>query len=100
MAKIIILYEQPKDKEGFEKHYFDVHVPLGKKIPHIKSESIQRVIQSQNTSLNLYLMTELGFENMDTLHQALASPEGRAAEDDGKNLMEYLYHPPIIMIVE
>ncbi|MBV7509369.1 EthD family reductase [Bacillus sp. sid0103] len=100
MAKIIILYEQPKDKEGFEKHYFDVHVPLGRKIPHIKSESIRRVIQTQNTSLNFYLITELEFESMDTLNQALSSPEAKDAKADGIDLFKYLNNPPIITIVE
>ncbi|PAE38025.1 EthD family reductase [Bacillus sp. 7884-1] len=100
MAKIIILYEQPKDIEGFEKHYFDVHVPLGRKIPHIKSETIRRVIQSQNTNLNLYLITELEFENIDKLHEALSSPEAQAAEADGESLFKYLFKPPIITIVE
>jgi uncharacterized protein (TIGR02118 family) len=75
LAKMIILYEQPKDKEGFEKHYFNIHVPLGKRIPYIKNESVRRVIQLQNTNLNLYLITELEFESMDTLNQAMSSAE-------------------------
>ena len=100
MAKMIILYEEPKDKEGFEKHYFNIHVPLGKRIPYIKNESVRRVIQSQNTNLNLYLITELEFESIDTLNQAMCSAEARAAEEDGVNLMEFLYNPPIITIVE
>ncbi|MBO1914653.1 EthD family reductase, partial [Microvirga sp. 3-52] len=40
MAKMIIMYEQPMDKVGFEKYYFDVHVPLGKKIPNITNNSV------------------------------------------------------------
>ncbi|MGG3469766.1 EthD family reductase [Neobacillus pocheonensis] len=100
MAKIIVFYEQPKDKEGFEKYYFDVHIPLGRKIPHIKSESIQRVIQTQNSNLNFYLITELEFESLDTLNQALSSPEAKAAEADGIHLFKYLNNPPIITIIE
>jgi uncharacterized protein (TIGR02118 family) len=100
MAKLIMMYEQPKDKEGFEKHYFNVHVPLGRKMPNIKSESIHRVIQSQNTDLNLYLLVELEFENIQLLYDALASPEAKSAEEDGEILFEYLHRPPIITIVE
>jgi uncharacterized protein (TIGR02118 family) len=100
MAKMIIMYEEPKDKDGFERHYFNVHVPLGKKIPNIKSETIQRVIHSQNTDLKLYLIVELEFENMDALNQAFTSPEARAAEEDGPQLFKYLHKPPIITIVE
>lgn len=100
MAKVIILYEHPKDVEGFNNHYFNVHIPLGKKIPNIKSESVRKVIQVQNTSLNLYLITELDFENMEVLTQAMSSPEAQAAEEDGINLMKFLNNPPIITIVE
>ena len=100
MAKMIIMYEQPKDKIGFEKHYFDVHVPLGKKIPNIINNSIHHIIQSQNTSLDLYLMTILEFENMEKLQEAFASPEAKLAEEDGPNLFQYLEKPPIITIIE
>ncbi|MBS4214424.1 EthD family reductase [Neobacillus rhizophilus] len=100
MAKMIIMYEQPIDKEAFDQHYFNVHVPLGKKIPNILRESVRYVLQTQNTDLNLYLITELEFESVDTLTQALASPEAKAAEEDGPNLMRFLKKPPIITIVE
>ena len=99
MAKMIIMYEQPIDKVGFEKHYFDVHVPLGKKIPNITHNSVHHVIQSQNTNLDLYLITVLDFENMEKLTEAFASPEAKAAEVDGVNLFKYV-NPPIITLVE
>ena len=31
MAKMIVMYEEPKDKEGFENHYFSVHIPIAEK---------------------------------------------------------------------
>ena len=67
MAKMIIMYEQPKDKAGFEEHYFNVHVPLGRKIPNIINDSVHHVIQSLNTNLDLYLITVLEFENIQKL---------------------------------
>lgn len=100
MAKVVIMYEKPKDVEGFEKHYFKVHVPLGKKIPNLKKDSIHRVIQNENTDLSLYLITILEFENMSTLIDSLASKEAKAAEEDGKELFQYLHKPPIITIIE
>ncbi|WHY89005.1 EthD family reductase [Neobacillus novalis] len=97
---MIIMYEEPKDKEGFDQHYFDVHVPLGRSIPNIIKDSVQRVVSAQNTQLNLYLVTTLEFENMEKLTEAFASPEAKKAEEDGPNLFRYLEKPPIIMIVE
>src|SRR4051794_22613566 len=100
MPKMIIMYERPKDTEAFDKHYFEVHVPLGRKIPNIVKDTVHRVVQSQNTNLNLYIMTILEFENMEKLTEAFASPEARDAEEDGPNLFAFLENPPIITIVD
>ncbi|MEH7237795.1 EthD family reductase [Bacillus sp. JJ1562] len=97
---MIIMYEKPKDIKAFDKHYFEVHVPLGRKIPNIVKDSVHRVIDSQNTNLNLYLITVLEFENMEKLTEAFASSEAREAEADGPNLFQYLEKPPIITVVE
>ncbi|WP_442600346.1 EthD family reductase [Neobacillus sp. D3-1R] len=97
---MVIMYEEPKDKEKFDKHYFEVHVPLGKKIPNIIKDSVHRVVHSENTNLNLYIVTVLEFENMEKLTEALASPEGKQAEEDAKNFFHYLNKPPIVTILE
>jgi uncharacterized protein (TIGR02118 family) len=100
VAKMVIMYEEPTDKEKFDQHYFDVHVPLGRKIPNVIKDSVHRVVDSQNTNLNFYLMTILEFENMEKLQEAFASPEAKQAEEDGPNLFKYLEKPPIITIIE
>lgn len=100
MAKMIIMYEKPKDIEGFEKYYFDVHFPIAQKILNIRSESVHRVLNTQNSDLQLYLIIEIEFENIDALNFALASPEAKAANEDVSNLMKFLHKPPIITIVQ
>jgi uncharacterized protein (TIGR02118 family) len=30
---MIAIYKTPKDIEAFDKHYFEVHIPLAKKLP-------------------------------------------------------------------
>lgn len=97
---MVIMYEEPTDKEKFDQHYFNVHVPLGRKIPNIIKDSVHRVVDSQNTYLNFYLMTILEFENIEKLQEAFASPEAKQAEKDGPNLFKYLEKPPIITIIE
>ena len=100
MAKMVIMYEEPNDKEKFDEHYFNVHVPLGRNIPNIIKDSVHRVVGSQNTHLNLYLITILEFENMEKLQEAFASPEAKLAEEDGQNFFQYLEKPPIISIID
>ncbi|WP_096271278.1 EthD family reductase [Paucisalibacillus globulus] len=100
MAKMVIMYEEPKDKEGFDEHYFNVHVPLGRKIPNLINDSVHRVVDSQNTDLNLYLITILEFENIEKLQEAFASPEAKASEEDFSNFSQFLNKPPIITIID
>lgn len=100
MAKIIVMYEKPKNEEGFEKYYYDVHVPLVQKVPNLKNATINRVVQSQNTDLSFYLIAQLEFESMEDLNSMFASNEGKQVIDDVKNLAEYLHKPPIISIAE
>ncbi len=33
MRGMIVIYKTPKDKNAFDKHYFKIHVALGKKMP-------------------------------------------------------------------
>ena len=33
MAKMTVIYKTPKNIDFFEKHYFEVHVPLAKQLP-------------------------------------------------------------------
>lgn len=100
MAKVIVIYDQPKDQEGFENYYHNVHIPLVQKVPNLKGAEVHRVLQSLNTSDKPYLVAELHFENPQTLTQALASPEGQDLQGDVANLLPYLSKPPVISIVD
>ena len=31
MARMVVIYWTPKDVEAFDRHYFEIHVPLAKK---------------------------------------------------------------------
>lgn len=100
MAKMIVIYDQPKDQEGFEKHYFEVHIPLVQKVPHLQGAEVHRVLQAMYTDEKLYLIAELQFENPEVLTQALATPEFQEVQADVKNLVTYLNKPPVVVIVD
>jgi uncharacterized protein (TIGR02118 family) len=100
MAKMIVMYDQPKDVEGFEQYYHEVHIPLVEKVPNILGAKVQRVLQSMNTTEKLYLIAELEFENPAVLTQSLATPEFQAVQSDLANIMKYLNKPPVVAIVD
>ncbi len=31
MARMVVIYPTPKDVEAFDRHYFEIHVPLAKR---------------------------------------------------------------------
>lgn len=100
MAKMIVIYNEPTNKEGFEEHYYKVHVPLVQKLPLLKNASIHFVRQTMNTNENFYLFAELEFGSLQEIGQALESPEGKEVAGDIANLMAFLEKPPVITMVE
>jgi uncharacterized protein (TIGR02118 family) len=88
MANMMVIYKTPRDKESFLEHYFDVHIPLAKKLPGLikykVSQSPVPVISGQDA----FLIGELVFASMEDIKSAFASPEGRSSAEDRKILAE------------
>lgn len=87
MAKMTIIYRTPKDKAAFDKHYFDVHVPLAKQLPGLKEYEISTgAIASPTGHADTYLVATLSFDSMDAIRQAFASEIGKQCAIDRKIL--------------
>ncbi len=86
MAKLVVLYKQPADPAAFDRHYFDTHIPLAKKISGLQRYEVSRGPVSGPTGPSPYhLIATLEFESLDTLQQGMASVEGKAAAQDVAN---------------
>lgn len=94
MVKFVALYKTPQDIAEFEKHYFDIHIPLVGKIPGLIKTELTRLSGLPGMDNKFYLMAEMYFETMDKLNEGMASPEGRAA---GKDLMGFAKDYAILM---
>nr|WP_106781529.1 EthD family reductase [Lysinibacillus timonensis] len=98
MAKLIALYKQPEDPAAFDQHYYEVHVPITKKIPGLRD---MRVTKFSGTPMGkespFYLMCEMIYDNMDDLKNGMRSEEGKAS---GKDLMSFAGHLVTLMIGE
>jgi uncharacterized protein (TIGR02118 family) len=80
---MVVIYRTPKDIEAFDRHYFDIHVPLAKKLPGLRKYEISRgPVTVLAGSPDVYLIGTVHFDNLDAMKQAFASPEGRAAAAD------------------
>ena len=87
MARMIAIYKTPKDTDAFDKHYFEVHIPLAKKLPGLIKYDVGRSpIFSTTGHSDIYCIGTLHFESLDAIKAAFASPEGHACAVDRKIL--------------
>lgn len=40
MVRFLVLYPEPDDAVAFDHHYFDIHVPLAKKLPGLRNYTV------------------------------------------------------------
>ena len=83
MAQMVVIYRTPQDIAAFDRHYFDIHVPLAKTLPGLRKYEISDgPIAAPAGSGDVYRIGTLSFDDLAALQAAFASPEGRAAAAD------------------
>jgi len=82
MIKLIALFRNPPDAAEFDRHYFEVHIPLVRKFPGLKKLEVTRVTGAPIGEAKFHLMAEMYFETRDAMDAALASGEGKAVARD------------------
>jgi uncharacterized protein (TIGR02118 family) len=83
MARMVVIYRTPKNVEAFDRHYFEIHVPLAKKIPGLrKYEVSDGPVTVVAGPPDVYLIGTLYFDDLDAIKKAFASPEGQATAAD------------------
>jgi uncharacterized protein (TIGR02118 family) len=82
MVKLIALFRTPSDPVVFNNHYYNIHLPLVKKIPGLKKLVITKITGVVMGEAKYHVMGEMYYESVDAMNAANASPEGRAAAKD------------------
>lgn len=85
LHRLTIQYETPADPEAFDRHYFDVHVPLCKPLPGLRAASFSKP-RALGPGSTPYLVAQLDFDDADALKAALRSPEMAAVGADAEKL--------------
>lgn len=84
---MIAIYQTPKDPAAFDKHYFEVHIPMAKKLPGLLKYDVGRApILSTTGHSDVYCIGTLYFESLEAIKAAFASDEGKACAADRKIL--------------
>ena len=86
MFKLVAVYKVPENKDAFESHYKEVHMPLTVKIPRIKEVRMNRVFGGPMGKSELHLITELCFVSKEDFKAAMSTPEAMAS---GKDAMSF-----------
>ncbi|MGO8895497.1 MAG: EthD family reductase [Streptosporangiaceae bacterium] len=86
-VRFLALYEMPTDPEAFDRHYREVHIPLGRRLPGLRRYAVGRDVVAVRGA-PYYLVAELEWDTMEELRAAFASPEGRATAADAARLQE------------
>jgi uncharacterized protein (TIGR02118 family) len=83
MAELVVLYKTPKDKAAFDKHYFEQHIPIAKKIPGLRKYAVSRgPVATPAGPSAFHLVAILTFDNVASIQAGFASAEGKAAAKD------------------
>ena len=86
MARLVVMYKTPKDAAAFDKHYFETHVPIAKRIAGMRRYEVsQGPVSTPAGPSDLHLVATLHFDDLASLKAALGSPEGKAAAADVRN---------------
>jgi uncharacterized protein (TIGR02118 family) len=85
MMKLFAFYQKPADEAAFWNHYNNIHTPLVKKLPGLKSFKVNRVTGSPMGAPPHWLVVEMAWADAESFGKAMQSPENAAAaEDAGK----------------
>jgi uncharacterized protein (TIGR02118 family) len=83
MAELVVMYKTPKDATAFDKHYFEKHVPIAKKIPGLRKFAVsQGPVVTPGGPSGFHLIAILTFDNLAAIQAGFGSAEGQAAAAD------------------
>ena len=88
MVRFVVLYPQPTDVAAFEQHYFEIHIPLVKKLPGLRNYTVSRNPTPIRGGAPYYQIAEMDWSDMASLQQGFASPMGHEAGRDVGKLLE------------
>jgi uncharacterized protein (TIGR02118 family) len=85
-AKLIALYNAPKDAQAFDKYYVERHIPLAKTVPGLKRYEVSAGKVTDPSGASPYhLVATLTFDSLPDVQAALSSAAGIATAGDLAN---------------
>ena len=87
MAQMIVIYRTPKNPAAFDRHYFEVHVPLARQLPGLRQlETSRGPVISLYGASEVHSVVSLHFDSLSDINAAFMSEYGRACAADRAQL--------------
>ena len=88
MARLLVIYRKRMDVAAFDKHYYEVHVPLVKAIPGLRKFDLSKgPVGTPAGASDVHLIATLYFDDVPAMQVAMASPQGRMTAADAQGFM-------------
>ena len=88
--KVVALCAKPENPEAFLKHYYEIHVPMVEKIPHLQHMSVREITSSPIGNAPYFLMNEMTYADQASFDEAMKSPENKAVGEDAQSFAKGL----------
>lgn len=88
MVRLIALYSHPVDPQAFDAHYRDVHAPIIRRYPKLRSLTLTRLSGVGGREAPFYAMAEMAFDTDGDLREALGSEAAVQSARDLRNFAD------------
>ena len=87
MARMVVVYKTPRDTAAFDKHYFDVHIPMAKQLPGLRKYELSNgPVIAMAGGKDAYFVATLHFDDLSAIKAAFATELGQACAADRRVL--------------
>ena len=87
MARMVVVYKTPTSKEEFDRHYYEVHVPMAKGLIGLeKYEVSSGPVTMIGSASDTYLVAILYFPSLEAIRNAFATDLGKKCAADRRIL--------------
>jgi uncharacterized protein (TIGR02118 family) len=86
MFKLIILLKKKANMTtaDFTRYWLETHTPMAKKMPGLRTYSVNVVRPPPNREPDFDGVVEMSFDDIESMKKAFASPEGQATQKDSE----------------
>jgi uncharacterized protein (TIGR02118 family) len=88
MYRLVATYSHPQDPEAFLDHYYNVHAPIGRRLPNVVSYTFGVCEMPDGSQPEFFFAAVLDWPTKELAQEDLASPVGQEGMADFANFAQ------------